>query len=344
MCNSATVHGVFIGEVSPVKHSRTKTDVRYFEGKLSDGKKTVRMVSFEPKLRATVEKAWEGGEAVAVTNCSVQESKKGGFDGMEIVASTRTAVVKSPKKFNIGDDVKSEASSLCGSVDLMAIEGVSGLAVNQRVNVTGKIQSVGEAEKVEARSRGGTLTKQDFVIADCTGAIRGVAWEKDVGVLEPSCSYKLMDITIRSFNGVRYLSLSSKSTIQEVGDIGEVVEGVIDDGEGVVKGEIVGVVGCDSYSSCKSCKAKVVEVSEVVGECSKCGMKVKMSRCTKSVAARLVVGGEAGKGHRVTAFNEVVDDIIRGVDGSDVSEELLSVPMMKFTIVRDVIVSVSKEV
>ena len=47
------------------------------EGKLSDGKKTVQMVSFEPKLRATVEKAWESGEAVAVTNCSVQESKKG---------------------------------------------------------------------------------------------------------------------------------------------------------------------------------------------------------------------------------------------------------------------------
>ena len=104
------------------------------------------------------------------------------------------------------------------------------------------------------------------------------------------------------------------------------------------------MVGCDSYSSCKSCKVKVVEVSEVVGECSKSGMKVKMSRCTKSVAACLVVEDEAGKEHRVTAFNEVVDDIIRGVDGSDVTEKLLSLPMMKFTIVRDVIVSVSKEV
>ena len=30
---------------------------------------------------------------------------------------------------------------------------------------------------------------------------------------------------------MRYLSLSSKSTIQEVGDVGEVVEKVIDDGK-----------------------------------------------------------------------------------------------------------------
>ena len=102
--------------------------------------------------------------------------------------------MKSPNKFSIGDDVKGEASSLSGSVDLLAIEGVSGLAVNQRVNVTGKIQSGEGAEKVEVKSRGGTLTKQDSVIADCTGAIRGVAWEKDVGVLEPGCSYKLMNI------------------------------------------------------------------------------------------------------------------------------------------------------
>ena len=78
---------------------------------------------------------------------------------------------------------------------------------------------------------------------------------KDGGVLEPGCSYKLMNITVRTFNGARYLSLSSKSTI---GDICEVVEEVVDDGKGVVKGEIIGVVGCDSYSSCKSCKAKVV--------------------------------------------------------------------------------------
>ena len=58
VCNSATVHGVFIGEVSPVKHSRTKTDVRYFEGKLSDGKKTVWMVSFEQKHWRVV-KRWQ---------------------------------------------------------------------------------------------------------------------------------------------------------------------------------------------------------------------------------------------------------------------------------------------
>ncbi len=77
---AATVHGVFVGPVSPVKSSRTKSEVKFFKGQLSDGKTTVRLVSFEPKLRAEVDKARASGEEVAVTNCSVQKSRKGGSD------------------------------------------------------------------------------------------------------------------------------------------------------------------------------------------------------------------------------------------------------------------------
>ena len=49
----------------------------------------------------------------------------------------------------------------------------------------------------------------------------------------------------------------------------------------------------------------------MVGECLKCGVKVKMSRYAKTVAANLIIEDEAGKKYRVTAFNEVVHDIIR---------------------------------
>ena len=48
---SVTVPSVFVGDLSPVKCSWTKSEVKYFEGQLSDGKKTVRVVAFEPKLR-----------------------------------------------------------------------------------------------------------------------------------------------------------------------------------------------------------------------------------------------------------------------------------------------------
>ena len=38
---AGTVHGVVIGEVSPVKTSLKWNGVKYFEGRISDGVKTV---------------------------------------------------------------------------------------------------------------------------------------------------------------------------------------------------------------------------------------------------------------------------------------------------------------
>ena len=43
---TGTVHGVLIGQVAPIKTSRKRTDVKYFEGQLSDGKKNCEIGVF----------------------------------------------------------------------------------------------------------------------------------------------------------------------------------------------------------------------------------------------------------------------------------------------------------
>ncbi len=344
---SATVHGVFVGPVSPVKCSRKRADIKFFEGQLTDGKKTVRVVSFEPKLRREVEQARESGEGVAVTNCCVQKSKKPGCDSFEIVAGNHTSLAKSPKKFRIDEEIHSASANLFPSMDVLSLEKVEDLAENQHINVTGKVQTIGASEQIHIKSRGQTLTKADFVLADCTAVCRGVAWEDHIAELKEKHSYKLKDVTVRSFNKVKYLSLGENSSIEKIPDIGEVVDDVVADGVGgakVIKGEIVGVLACDAYSSCRSCKAKVIKKNEVMGECSKCGMKMKMARCGKSMAVRLIIEDDDGNEHKATAFTEVVQRIIQGVDaGSDVEEKMLSAPLMNFTIsTKDTVSSVTK--
>ena len=49
--SNATVHGMVV-EVSPIKASRKNRDVKYFSGKITDGKKVARVISFDPKLRS----------------------------------------------------------------------------------------------------------------------------------------------------------------------------------------------------------------------------------------------------------------------------------------------------
>lgn len=68
------------------------------------------------------------------------------------------------------------------------------------MNVTGKNSVSGRSGKGGGQNHGGTLTKQDFVVADCTGievlpGKKMVYWRL----------VALMNIMIRSFNGVRYL-------------------------------------------------------------------------------------------------------------------------------------------
>ena len=95
-CNFATVHRVFVGAVSPVKSSRKKSDVKYFEANLSDRDKTVRLVSFEPRLRAEVEEANKTRCQVSVSNCCVKQNRG---DALEILANNKSSIVSSPKNF-----------------------------------------------------------------------------------------------------------------------------------------------------------------------------------------------------------------------------------------------------
>ena len=53
-------------------------------------------------------------------------------------------------------------------------------------------------------------------------------------------------------------------------------------------GEIVAVVNVDEYFGCIVCKAKVQQQNSIIGECSKCRMKVKMTKCALKQVAIIV--------------------------------------------------------
>ncbi len=94
--------------------------------------------------------------------------------------------------------------------------------------------------------------------------------------------------------------------------------------------EIVAVIGCDAYHSCRTCRSKIAETTTTNGTCTKCGMKQKLRNT--SVAARLIIEDDTGIEHKVTAFNDVIKQIITDAEGHDTTKKLLAAPCMKFTI------------
>ena len=74
--------------MSPVRPSRNNPNLKLFSGKLSDGVKVPRVISFDPKLHPSFAKC---RKSVALVNCKVQEGKFS--DGTsETVVSKHTRV------------------------------------------------------------------------------------------------------------------------------------------------------------------------------------------------------------------------------------------------------------
>ena len=85
-----TIHGV-VTELSPVKCNKNNVKIKYFAGNLTDRKKTMWMVSFQPQLRSQLQASLDAATSVALSDCQVKE---GGFQkGLKIVAASRSKVV-----------------------------------------------------------------------------------------------------------------------------------------------------------------------------------------------------------------------------------------------------------
>ena len=115
-------------------------------------------------------------------------------------------------------------------------------------------------------------------------------------------SYKLSNATVGSFNGAKYLSLGEGCDVQEIEDIGEVIddENVASQSGSakVVKGEIVAVIAIDMYKGCHKYNAKMINGNGPVGVCSKCSTKMKLIKRTDHCVANVILGDKDIKEYR----------------------------------------------
>ena len=111
--------------------------------------------------------------------------------------------------------------------------------------------------------------------------------------IEEGKSYTFENATVRLYNGCKYVSIGEKAVIKPIDDIGYVVDDAScyeSGGMVVMKGEIVEVLKMESYSSCRNCNGKVAETgNKAIGECTKCGSKIKMEKSKQQTIARIIL-------------------------------------------------------
>lgn len=137
----------------------------------------------------------------------------------------------------------------------------------EQVSVLVKVTGV--EEKIEVKPN---LWKQDVYVADATSSTRVVLWQENIGKLEVSNSYMLKGITVRSFDGLKYLTPSKSSCCMVPHeDVGDVAEAVVQKDNNMDNVRDLGVLCLENTRACRKCvDGKVEPKGCLIGECKKC--------------------------------------------------------------------------
>ena len=257
---------------------------KYFHGMLTDGTTSLRVVGFNSKLQNKLADFKAHQKAVALSDCEVKEGK---FDTkLEVHLRNNTEIYASPSKsLDPSSLVMPEPSTQIELTQLSALENF------QEVSVKIKVIDVNEPERVK-----NNLLKQECTIADSTRSAKLTLWEDNVDVLAPDNSYELTGLQVRSFKGIKYLSVSRDNfSVKEISDIGAITN---EDPEAekfhsLSNVTVRGVRLFDSYNACYSCNAKVsITDNAALSKCNKCGTLQRTDRCSTQVTAKIELYSE----------------------------------------------------
>ena len=101
-------------------------------------------------------------------------------------------------------------------------------------------------------------------------------------------------------------------------------------------------MSCTECPCCKACKAKVNPINGNLGECSKYAIIQKLSKCSVTTLATVIIGTSSGD-RTVTMFSGIIEDLVKDAEGASLPEKLLGAPAHKFHITpKDIVYSVTR--
>ena len=91
--------------------------------------------------------------------------------------------------------------------------------VGNKVCIHGKVVSMKEMDEIKSvKGDGAVFKKQECMLADKSKACRLVVWEKLINTMENGKSYKISNVSVKSYSGDNYLSTVDASKVPDIGD------------------------------------------------------------------------------------------------------------------------------
>ena len=279
-----------------------RIESKFFDGTVSDGKKSLRVVAFSEKQLKAMEQYKSSRQAVEPKDCQVQHARRG--DHVEIVLKSKSEVLPYEKKIDVSGINFSDSDA--PEVMISAIESKY---IFDLVSVRGKVHVICRAETLESGS-----IKQDVTIGDSSAVGRATIWGDSVDTLEVGKCYLFTSFMVKEFGGSKYLSMRKEVLkIEQVRDIGPVKIAEVDpnsDGGSMRNATIAAVTEFVRKKVCHRCKSQVEPgcgSPPTTGHClrSDCGMVQQYDLCGTRVYAKLLVEFEQ-KEMILSAFGNIL--------------------------------------
>ena len=313
----AKVHGI-IAAVTPMKKSKLNT-CDYFEGKITDGQQCIRFVGFDKVIQQKFSTSYEKAEPVSLSNCELKRSSHSG--DIQIMVKKYTSIDKSAAKFckSDVDEIKSKLS--CKEITLGQLN-----QLDEFEKVTVNVKAIHVGSKVQVA---GNKMKQDVSIGDSTATSKLILWGEDVGTIVEGKSYKLSNMLTRIYHDKHYLSKPKDCTIVELSDIEDVEDLEYEESDLHVldHAEVIGVPRLNTYHNCIACKSRVVPVesNKKLGQCFKCGMMQRITKCEIEVSGMLTL-----ECRDIVVCLQAFKPMLEAITGGNITEEaLLEAPPFK---------------
>lgn len=317
--------------------------VHYFEGQISDGTTSMRMVGFEKAQNDKLTTYYEQKLPITLEDCQVQKSHFSG-GSLEILLKRSTKFLTSPK------NIDNTTIPVLVPMPTVSLGDLADIEEYQHVSVAAKVLRVDNQIEVKPG-----LYNQDSTIADSTGTARLTLWQENINKLEEKKSYELKNLIVRSFNQSKYLTLAKFeygiTCVEDITDVKEeldILHGHTEQNE-IIAAEIVAVSNLMQCRSCTACQSRVDVVNERIGRCSnsRCSAIQRLDKCSKSMSANLLICCDGCMPQRnfkafLPMIKAIADDdtINEDADPDKVCESLLMAAPFNFTYMYNTITSV----
>lgn len=285
---SASIHGV-VTQVSPVKVS--KKGNRYFHGEVSDGRSTLRFVSFMDKQQKQLKEFLQTRRSVEMRNIQVKASLRD-TTKKEILVKGATKICASSQEFDTTGIEFQAAETI--TITLKEVSEIEPLTI---VSILVKIARCEEPITL------GTKQKQDILVCDSTGQGVVQLWEQSIGMLKAGRSYQLTNFRIVEYKEERYIGMCwDGSLVNEIDDLTDAIDisvAEVDRMECVMEAPVIAAVyKLETTFKCLRYGSRTEGgLGEAVARCRnvQCGVLNNTKLCDKFTSAELLMVSNSEK-------------------------------------------------